>query len=95
MAAYMERVGELPIVPAVEPGEIRARLPAAAPEEPEPFGALLRDLDEIVLPGITHWQSPGWFAYFPANTSGAVGPRPSSSPPVSARRGCSGPRARR
>ena len=69
VASYMERVGELPIVPSVEPGEIRGRLPAAAPEEPEPFAALLRDLDEIVLPGITHWQSPGWFAYFPANAS--------------------------
>src|SRR5829696_7016084 len=69
VAAYMERVGELPIAPAVEPGDIRAKLPAHAPEEPEPFEALMRDLDEIVLPGITHWQSPGWFAYFPANAS--------------------------
>ena len=65
----MERVGDLPIVSTVQPGEIRARLPDAAPEEPEPFAALLRDLDEIVLPGITHWQAPGWFAYFPANAS--------------------------
>ena len=65
----MERVGELPISPDVAPGEIRARLPAQAPEAPEPFADLLRDLDEIVLPGITHWQSPGWFAYFPANAS--------------------------
>jgi aromatic-L-amino-acid/L-tryptophan decarboxylase len=71
VAAYMERVGELPIVSVVQPGEIRDRLPAAAPEEPEPFAALLCDLDEVVLPGITHWQAPGWFAYFPANTSGA------------------------
>lgn len=70
VAAYMERVPELPIVSTVKPGEIRARLPDAAPEEPEPFAALLRDLDEIVLPGITHWQAPGWFAYFPANASG-------------------------
>ena len=69
VAAYMERVGELPIAPSVEPGEIRAKLPAAAPEQPEPFSALLRDLDDVVLPGITHWQSPGWFAYFPANSS--------------------------
>jgi aromatic-L-amino-acid decarboxylase len=69
VAAYMERVGELPIVPAVQPGEIRAKLPPAAPEQPEPFEALLRDLDEIVLPGITHWQAPGWFAWFPANAS--------------------------
>ena len=70
VAAYMERVGELPIGSTVAPGEIRERLPAAAPETPEPFAAILRDLDEVVLPGITHWQAPGWFAYFPANTSG-------------------------
>jgi len=70
VADYMERVGELPIASAVRPGEIRALLPDAAPEEPEDFAALLRDLDEIVLPGITHWQAPGWFAYFPANASG-------------------------
>src|SRR5918994_6029516 len=69
VADYMERVGELPIAPEVKPGEIRAKLPETAPEEPEPFEALLRDLDEVVLPGITHWQSPGWFAYFPANVS--------------------------
>ena len=70
VAAYMERVGELPIASRVEPGEIRALLPQAPPEEPEPFAALLRDLDDVVLPGITHWQAPGWFAYFPANASG-------------------------
>jgi aromatic-L-amino-acid/L-tryptophan decarboxylase len=70
VAAYMERVRELPIASNVQPGEIRRRLPESAPEEPEPFAALLRDLDEVVLPGITHWQAPGWFAYFPANTSG-------------------------
>ena len=69
VAAYMERVGDLPIVSTVKPGEIRALLPDAAPEEPEPFAALLADLDEIVLPGITHWQAPGWFAWFPANAS--------------------------
>ena len=70
VADYMERVGQLPIASTVKPGEIRARLAPAAPEDPEPFAALLRDLDEVVLPGITHWQAPGWFAYFPANTSG-------------------------
>jgi aromatic-L-amino-acid decarboxylase len=70
VAAYMERVGELPVAAQVQPGEIRARIPDAAPEEPEPFASLLRDLDEIVLPGITHWQAPGWFAYFPGNASG-------------------------
>jgi len=69
VAGYMERVASLPVQPSVEPGEIRAALPPAPPEDPEPFDALVRDLDDVVLPGITHWQSPGWFAYFPANTS--------------------------
>ena len=70
VADYMERVASLPVTPDVEPGDIAARLPLRPPEEPEPFEAILRDLDEIVMPGITHWQSPGWFAYFPANVSG-------------------------
>ena len=48
----------------VAPGDIRARLPETAPDEPEPFSAVLRDLDEILLPGITHWQHPRYFAYF-------------------------------
>jgi len=70
VADYMARVGDLPVAAAVAPGEIAARLPEHAPEDPEPFADLLRDLDDVVLPGITGWQSPGWFAYFPANTSG-------------------------
>ena len=69
VADYMETVSERPVVSSVEPGSIRAKLPAKAPEQPEPFEAILRDLDAIVMPGITHWQSPGWFGYFPANTS--------------------------
>ena len=63
-ASYLERVGELPVLAQVEPGEIRARLPAQAPEEGEPFAAVLRDLEEILLPGVTHWQHPRFFAYF-------------------------------
>ena len=69
VAGYLETVAERPVISTVEPGSIRAKLPAAAPELPEPFDAVLRDLDDIVMPGITHWQSPGWFGYFPANTS--------------------------
>ena len=69
VAQYMARVDELPVQPKVEPGDVRALLPSAAPEDPEPFELLVRDLDAVVLPGITHWQSPGWFGYFPANTS--------------------------
>jgi aromatic-L-amino-acid decarboxylase len=69
IARYMEGVGDRPIVPDVEPGEIRSRLPDRAPEQPEAFADIMRDLDDVVMPGITHWQSPGWFAYFPANSS--------------------------
>ncbi len=69
IADYMEKVESLPIQSEVAPGDIRSRLPGTAPEEPEDFATILRDLDDIVMPGITHWQSPGWFAYFPANTS--------------------------
>ena len=64
VARYLERVGDLPVLARVEPGEVRARLPSSAPEEGEPFAAVLRDLDEVLLPGVTHWQSPRFFAYF-------------------------------
>jgi aromatic-L-amino-acid decarboxylase len=63
-ARYLERVGDLPVLAQVEPGDIRARLPASPPEHGETFADVLRDLDEILLPGITHWQSPRFFAYF-------------------------------
>ncbi len=63
-AGYLERVGELPVLAQVAPGEIRSRLPETAPDEGEPFQDVLRDLDEILLPGVTHWQHPRYFAYF-------------------------------
>ncbi len=68
-AAYLERVGELPVLAQVEPGEIRARLPAQAPEDPEPFSAVLADLDQVLLPGVTHWQHPRFFGYFAISAS--------------------------
>jgi aromatic-L-amino-acid decarboxylase len=61
---YLDRVRELPVLAQVEPGEIRARLPDAPPEAAEPFSAVLHDLDELLLPGITHWNHPRFFAYF-------------------------------
>ena len=70
IADYMERVESLPVLSQVQPGEIRSMLPPAPPEEGEPFEAMLRDVDELILPGITHWQSPHFFAFFPSNTSG-------------------------
>jgi aromatic-L-amino-acid decarboxylase len=63
-ARYLERVGDFPVLAQVQPGEIRERLPTSPPEQPEAFADVLRDLDEILLPGITHWQSPRFFAYF-------------------------------
>jgi aromatic-L-amino-acid decarboxylase len=70
VADYLDRVADLPVLAQVKPGEIRARLPAGPPEIGEPFEAVLRDLDDVVVPGLTHWQSPDFFAYFPANVSG-------------------------
>ena len=71
IAAYRERlaVGELPVQATVRPGELLAQLPAAAPEHGEPFEAFLRDLDNLILPGITHWQHPRFFGYFPSGAS--------------------------
>ena len=63
-ADYLDRVAELPVLAQVRPGEIRAQLPRSPPEQPESFDAVLRDLDEILLPGVTHWQHPRFFAYF-------------------------------
>ncbi len=70
IADYMNRVESLPVLSQVKPGDIRAALPTAPPESGESFGVMLKDLDDIILPGITHWQSPNFFAYFPANASG-------------------------
>ena len=70
IARYMEEIERYPVLSQAEPGSIRERLPHAAPEHGEPFSDVLRDVDEIVMPGITHWQSPNFFAYFPANASG-------------------------
>jgi aromatic-L-amino-acid/L-tryptophan decarboxylase len=70
IAKYLEEVERYPVLSQVSPGDIRRRLPPAPPERGEPFEALLRDVDEILLPGITHWQSPNFFAFFPANNSG-------------------------
>ena len=70
IADYYERVESLPVLAQVEPGQIRASLPPAPPAHGESFEAILRDVEELVLPGITHWQSPNFFAFFPANASG-------------------------
>jgi aromatic-L-amino-acid/L-tryptophan decarboxylase len=68
-AGYLERLRELPVLARVEPGELRASLPPAPPESPEPFAHILRDLDGVLMPALTHWQSPRYFAYFAATGS--------------------------
>ena len=70
IADYLERVEDLPVRSRSQPGDTRALLPAAPPETGEPFDAILADLDRVIVPGLTHWQSPNFFGYFPANTSG-------------------------
>ncbi|HUI85155.1 MAG TPA: pyridoxal-dependent decarboxylase [Candidatus Binatia bacterium] len=70
IADYYERIEALPVMSQVKPGAIRRALPPEAPREPEDFRAMLRDIDKVILPGVTHWQSPNFFAYFPANASG-------------------------
>jgi aromatic-L-amino-acid decarboxylase len=64
VARYLEGVRDLPVLSSVEPGEVRGKMPASPPDRPEPFADVLRDLDEIVLPGITHWNHPRFFGYF-------------------------------
>lgn len=68
IADYRARVAELPVMSQVAPGEVRAQLPAAPPEQPEPFDGIVRDLDRIILPGLSHWQHPNFHGYFPANS---------------------------
>ncbi len=69
IADYLENVERYPVLSQVKPGEIRAQLPPHPPAEGEPFEAMLADLDRVVMPGITHWQSPNFFGYFPSNSS--------------------------
>jgi aromatic-L-amino-acid decarboxylase len=70
IADYMTNVADRPVVSEAAPGDVRAALPPHPPEKGEPFENLLSDLDDIILPGITHWQHPGFFGFFPANASG-------------------------
>ena len=70
IARYMEEVEGYPVMSQAKPGEIRAALPPHPPQEGESFSAMMNDLDRIIMPGVSHWQSPNFFGFFPANTSG-------------------------
>lgn len=69
IANYLETVEQLPVLSQVEPGDIRAKLPETAPVKGESFADILQDLDEIIVPGLTNWQSPNFFAFFPTGIS--------------------------
>jgi aromatic-L-amino-acid decarboxylase len=68
IADYRAGMADLPVMSPVEPGQVRAQLPAAPPEQPEPFEQIFDDLNRIIIPGLSHWQSPRFFGYFPANS---------------------------
>ena len=70
IADYRARIESFPVLSRVQPGEIRAKLPGAPPAQGEPFDQILADIDRVILPGITHWQSPNFYAFFPSNSSG-------------------------
>src|SRR5271157_5429392 len=70
IADYYQRIDSLPVLSQVRPGDIRRSLPDHPPLRGEAFEVLLNDIDQVILRGVTHWQSPNFFAYFPANASG-------------------------
>ena len=69
LADYMDGVESYPVVSPVKPGEIKSRIAGSPPATEEPMDRIIADFQNLILPGITHWQHPGWFAYFPANNS--------------------------
>lgn len=71
LADYFSQLEELPVKPDVRPGDIIKQLPPAPPLTAEPMEDIFRDFQQLILPGMTHWQHPGWMAYFPANNSPA------------------------
>ena len=71
VAHYLERLRDFPVLAQVEPGEIRSRLPTEPPDTPDSFQTILGDIDEVLMDGVTHWQSPRYFAYFATTASEA------------------------
>lgn len=69
IADYYEEIEKYPVLSQIRPGDVFNKLPAKAPAEGESFDTMLTDVEQIIMPGITHWQHPGFFAYFPSNTS--------------------------
>ena len=74
IADYRSGISARPVMAQTTPGEIKAALPAAPPEHGEDFDAIFRDMESAILPGLSHWQHPSFFGYFPANAALAVSP---------------------
>ena len=69
LAEYFDNVDQYQVLPSIEPGDIRNMLPVSAPERAEPMEEIIADLDRVVMPGVAHWQHPGWYAFFPSGGS--------------------------
>lgn len=69
IADYFERVEDLPVLAAIEPGDLKAQLPDAPPKQGEPMDRILSDVDRLIVPALTHWSHPSFFAYFATSTS--------------------------
>src|SRR5271165_3891010 len=68
IADYRATIANRPVMARTEPGEVKVRLPVLPPAEPEDFKEVFRDLEEIIIPGLSHWQHPSFFGYFPSNS---------------------------
>lgn len=71
IADYFENVEKFPVLSPLEPGDVKKNIPAVPPSRGEAMEGIFRDFERVLLPGVSHWQHPGWFAYFPANNSPA------------------------
>src|SRR5574337_827126 len=86
MADYLEGIERYPVLPPLTPGELRPSFAPMPPEEPEPLARILADYHGLVEPNVTHWQHPGFFAYFPSSASGpSFAPMPPEEPEPLAR----------
>ena len=70
IADYFDNIDELPVLAAIEPGDLKAKLPTSPPEQGEPMEAIVADVDRLIVPALTHWSHPSFFAYFATSTSG-------------------------
>ena len=81
IAEYLAHVDEYPVLSQVTPGDVKGQLPSHPPEEPEPMSCILEDFERVIIPGITHWNHPSFFAYCstPGPTPGIRGELPSAA----------------